>query len=219
MEGNGREMEMDAASLEIFHNLLAEVAEEMGVVLGRSAHSANIKERRDFSCAVFDARGRLVSQAAHIPVHLGALPTSMRALVEWLDGRGETLREGDVVLWNDPFRGGTHLPDLTMASAVWWEGRQVGYVVNRAHHADVGGRAPGSMPLGSEVYQEGLIIPMLHYAREGRVVEDVERLILANVRTPEERRGDLRAQLGSLRVGERRLRDIVARHGLEVVEA
>lgn len=210
---------MDAASLEIFHNLLAEVAEEMGVVLGRSAHSANIKERRDFSCAVFDARGRLVSQAAHIPVHLGALPTSMRALVEWLDGRGETLREGDVVLWNDPFRGGTHLPDLTMASAVWWEGRQVGYVVNRAHHADVGGRAPGSMPLGSEVYQEGLIIPMLHYAREGRVVEDVERLILANVRTPEERRGDLRAQLGSLRVGERRLRDIVARHGLEVVEA
>ncbi len=211
------EVELDAARLEIFNNLLAEVAEEMGVVLQRSAHSANIKERRDFSCAVFDARGRLVSQAAHIPVHLGALPVSMQALVEWLDGRGEVLREGDVALWNDPFRGGTHLPDLTMVSAVWCEGRQVGYVVSRAHHADVGGRAPGSMPLGSEVYQEGLIIPMLRYAREGRVVEDVESLILANVRTPEERKGDLRAQLGSLRVGERRLLDIVTRHGPEAV--
>ncbi len=209
----------DAASLEIFHNLLAEVAEEMGVVLGRSAHSANIKERRDFSCAVFDARGRLVSQAAHIPVHLGALPASVQALVEWLEERGEVLEEGDVVLWNDPFQGGTHLPDLTMAAAVWWKGRPVAYVVNRAHHADVGGRAPGSMPLGSEVFQEGIIIPMLRYARRGRVVEDVERIILANVRTPEERRGDLRAQLGSLRVGERRLREVVARHGPERVEA
>ncbi|MGQ9475919.1 MAG: hydantoinase B/oxoprolinase family protein [Actinomycetota bacterium] len=209
----------DAAELEIFYNLLAEVAEEMGVVLGRSAHSANIKERRDFSCAVFDARGRMVSQAAHIPVHLGALPASMEALVRWLEGRGEVLGEGDVVLWNDPFQGGTHLPDLTMAAAVWWEGRQVAYVVNRAHHADVGGRAPGSMPLGNEIYQEGLIVPMLRYAREGRVVEDVERLILANVRTPEERRGDLRAQLGSLRVGERRMREVLARHGPERVEA
>lgn len=211
------EAELDAARLEIFNNLLAEVAEEMGVVLQRSAHSANIKERRDFSCAVFDARGRLVSQAAHIPVHLGALPVSMRALVEWLEGRDEVLKEGDVVLWNDPFRGGTHLPDLTMVSSVWWEGRHVGYVVNRAHHADVGGRAPGSMPLGSEVYQEGLIIPMLRYVRKGRVAEEVEDLILANVRTPEERKGDLRAQLGSLRIGERRLRDIVARHGPETV--
>ena len=208
----------DAAELEIFYNLLAEVAEEMGVVLGRSAHSANIKERRDYSCAVFDVRGRLVSQAAHIPVHLGALPASMWALVEWLQGRGDVLREGDVVLWNDPFQGGTHLPDLTMASAVWWEGHPVGFVVNRAHHADVGGRAPGSMPLGDEVYQEGLIIPMLRYAREGRVEEDVERLILANVRTPEERRGDLRAQLGSLRVGERRLQEVAARMGREKLE-
>lgn len=214
-EASGR----NAAYLELFNNMLAEVAEEMGVVLGRSAHSANIKERRDYSCAVFDARGRLISQAAHIPVHLGALPASMQALVKWLESRGEHLREGEVILWNDPFEGGTHLPDLTMVSAVWIGGRQVGYVVNRAHHADIGGRAPGSMPLGSEIFQEGLIIPMLYYAREGRVVEEIEGIILANVRTPEERRGDLRAQFGSLRVGERRLREIVADHGFEEVAA
>ncbi len=210
-------MAVDAALLEIFNNKLAEVAEEMGVVLGRSGHSANIKERKDYSCAVFDARGRLVAQAAHIPVHLGALPSSMRFLLEWLESRGEVLREGDVILWNDPFRGGTHLPDLTMAAAVRCEGRLVGYVVNRAHHADVGGRAPGSMALGSEVFQEGLVIPMVHYAREGRVVEEVEDLILANVRTPAERRGDLRAQHGSLTVGVRRFREVVSRHGPEEV--
>jgi len=207
----------DAAKLEVFNNLLSEVAEEMGVVLGRSGHSPNIKERRDFSCALFDSGGNLVAQAAHIPVHLGALPASMRELVGWLEEKGEVLSEGDVIIWNDPFHGGTHLPDITMAAAVWAGGEHLGYVVNRAHHADVGGRSPGSMPLGEEIFQEGLVIPMAHYARGGRVVEELENLLLANVRTPLERRGDLRAQMGSLRVGEERLREIVGRRGKEEV--
>ncbi len=203
----------DAAKLEVFSNLLCGVAEEMGVVLGRSGYSPNIKERRDFSCALCDRHGRLVAQAAHIPVHLGAVPSSMADLVRWLDDRGEALGEGDVIIWNDPFHGGTHLPDMTMASAVHHEGEVIAYVVNRAHHADVGGISPGSMPLAEEVFQEGLIVPMLHFARGGRVVEDAEALILANVRTPVERRGDLRAQMGALRVGERRLAEIARERG------
>jgi N-methylhydantoinase B len=207
----------DAARLEVFHNLLSEVAEEMGVVLGRSAHSPNIKERKDYSCAVFDREGGLVAQAAHIPVHLGALPASMMELMRWLDERGEELPQGDVIIWNDPFHGGTHLPDITMAAAVWDSGDLLGYVVTRAHHADVGGRSPGSMPLGEEVFQEGLVIPMVHYARGGEVVEELEDVLLANVRTPLERRGDLRAQMGALRVGETRLRRIVDERGRDEV--
>ena len=203
----------DAARLEVFSNLLSGVAEEMGVVLGRSGYSPNIKERRDFSCALCDRQGRLIAQAAHIPVHLGAVPSSMADLMRWLTGRGEVLGQGDVVMWNDPFQGGTHLPDITMASAVYYEGEIIAYVVNRAHHADVGGMSPGSMPLAEEVFQEGLIIPMLHFARSGQVVEEVEELILANVRTPRERKGDLRAQMGALRVGERRLAEIAHERG------
>lgn len=207
----------DAAKLEVFNHLLSEVAEEMGVVLGRSGLSPNIKERRDYSCAVFDPRGELVAQAAHIPVHLGALPASMKELVRRLEERGEEMAEGDVMIWNDPFHGGTHLPDITMASAVWVADRKLGYLVNRAHHADVGGRSPGSMPLGEEIYEEGLIIPMVRYAREGRVEEELEELLLANVRTPRERRGDLRSQMGALKVGEARLREIALERGREEV--
>jgi N-methylhydantoinase B len=207
----------DAATLAIFNALFASVAEEMGVALGRTAHSPNIKERRDYSCAVFDDEGRLVAQAAHIPVHLGAMPEAVRAALPLAP-----FAPGDVVILNDPYLGGTHLPDVTMVSPVFAapeRGRRrrplVGFVASRAHHADVGGMAPGSMPLASDLYQEGVIVPPLKLFARGRLNRELLALLLRNVRTPEERRGDLEAQAAAHRVGERRLGEIVARYGLE----
>lgn len=208
----------DAALLEVFSQALSQVAEEMGVVLGRSGRSPNIKERRDYSCALFSARGELLAQAAHIPVHLGSLPLSMDYLVRHLRSKGRKPREGDVYIWNDPFSGGTHLPDITMAAPYFLGHKLMGFGVVRAHHSDVGGRAPGSMPVGEEVYQEGLIIPLTLYAEGGRVKEEVEELILANTRTPEERKGDLRAQMGALMVGARRFRALVEDWGEDFEE-
>ncbi len=204
--------EADPVRLEVFKHLFASVAEEMGAVLRRSAFSPNIKERRDFSCAVFDASGELVAQAAHIPVHLGAMPLSVRACVETLD-----LGPGDVAAVNDPFRGGTHLPDITLVSPVFFERALLGYVASRAHHADVGGAFPGSMGTAREIYQEGLVIPPVRLVRDGRVEEDLWRTVLANVRTPDERAGDLRAQLAANRRGGERLGDLAARYGAEHV--
>lgn len=199
--------------MEVFSQALAQVAEEMGVVLGRSGRSPNIKERRDYSCALFSARGELLAQAAHIPVHLGSLPLSLEHLLRWLKVRGQEPGEGDVYVWNDPFSGGTHLPDITMAAPYFHRGRLVGFGMVRAHHSDVGGRTPGSMPVGEEIYQEGLVIPISRYAENGRVREEVEEFILANTRTPEERMGDLRAQMGSLMVGARRFQTLVEEWG------
>ncbi len=203
---------MDAITLEIFRNLFISVAEEMGVTLGRTAYSPNIKERRDFSCACFLENGQMIAQAAHIPVHLGAMPASVRAALEAF----ETWAPGDLVALNDPYLGGTHLPDITMVSPVF-----VGktrspsfFVASRAHHADVGGMSPGSMPLASEIYQEGLIIPPIKLVRSGAAVREVLDIILRNVRTPVERRGDLTAQMAAHRIGERRLLEIVERYGL-----
>src|SRR3954453_24112810 len=146
-------------SLELFRSALTAIAEEMGVVLTRSSYSPNIKERRDFSCALFDHIGRLVAQAAHIPVHLGSMPASVEAaLAEF-----EHFAPGDVIALNDPFLGGTHLPDITLISPIFvpegGELRLIGFAANRAHHADVGGMSAGSMPIASEIYQEGVIIP------------------------------------------------------------
>jgi N-methylhydantoinase B len=207
----------DPATLAIFNALFASVAEEMGVALGRTAHSPNIKERRDYSCAVFDDRGRLVAQAAHIPVHLGAMPEAVRAALPLAP-----FAPGDVVILNDPYLGGTHLPDVTMVSPVFAaskrgtrRGRLVGFVASRAHHADVGGMAPGSMPLASDLYQEGVIIPPLRLFARGLLNQELLALLLRNVRTPEERRGDLEAQVAAHRVGERRLGEIVERYGVE----
>jgi N-methylhydantoinase B len=207
----------DPATLAIFNALFASVAEEMGVALGRTAHSPNIKERRDYSCAVFDSRGRLVAQAAHIPVHLGAMPEAVRAALPLAP-----FAPGDIVILNDPYLGGTHLPDVTMVSPVFAtskrgtrRGRLVGFVASRAHHADVGGMAPGSMPLASDLYQEGVIIPPLRLFARGRLNQELLALLLRNVRTPEERRGDLEAQVAAHRVGERRLGEIVERYGVE----
>ncbi|NOT32818.1 MAG: hydantoinase B/oxoprolinase family protein [Candidatus Eisenbacteria bacterium] len=201
---------LDRVELAVLESLLSSCAEEMGVVLMRTAHSPNIKERLDHSCAVFDREGRLVAQAAHIPVHLGSLPRAVEIAREQV-----AIGPGDVVLLNDPFAGGTHLPDLTTVSGVFIgrSSRADFYLASRAHHADVGGAAPGSMPLAREVYEEGLRIPPLRIVHAGRVVEDVMRLVLANVRTPDERRADLAAQLGAQATGERRLRELAARCG------
>ncbi len=201
--------------VEIFRNLFSSVCDEMGAALLRAAYSPNIKERRDFSCALFDASGRLVAQGDHMPVHLGSMPASVRAVLDSL-----RLRQGDVAVLNDPFRGGTHLPDLTMvAPCIPRDEGPLFYVANRAHHSDMGGMSPGSMPLATEIYQEGLRVPPVRLVREGAFDEDLLALILLNVRTPEERVGDLRAQNASLRVGSRRLGEMCARYGAGEVAA
>ena len=205
----------DPVLLEIMKSLLSAVAEEMGGALGRTAFSPNIKERRDYSCAVFDSGGRMVAQAAHIPVHLGAMPLSVAAAL----GRFKTLADGDIVVLNDPYAGGSHLPDITMVSPVYEGERLLGYVASRAHHADVGGIAPGSMPLAREIYQEGLIIPPVLLQRRGEPNEAVLDLITRNSRTPGERLGDLSAQIAAQRTGARRLRELAERYGADVLAA
>lgn len=204
----------DAATLEVLRNALDATAEEMGAVLRRTAFSPNIKERMDASCAVFDRHAQLVAQAEHVPVHLGSM---LSALAPTL-ANAQALQEGDVLIVNDPFIAGAHLPDVLFVSAVHTAGQHIGYVATRAHHSDVGGMEPGSMPGNSrEIWQEGLIIPPVLLYRRGVLQTDVERLILANVRTPLERRGDLNAQLACLRVGERRIAELTAKYGADVL--
>ena len=209
-------MAVDPISLEVFKSLFISVSEEMGVALQRTSYSPNIKERRDFSCAIFDPQGQMVAQAAHVPVHLGAMPASVRAALEVFPN---ALRPGDMVILNDPYLGGTHLPDITLVAPVYAEDngekRLAGFVANRGHHADVGGMTPGSLPLSTELYQEGTIIPPIKLARGGRLNQEVIQLICRNSRTPEERKGDLAAQIASIRVGEQRLNEIVQRYGHE----
>ncbi len=207
-------MAANAIEIELFRHLLTSIAEEMGVVLRKTSYSANIKERRDYSCAVYDRRGETVAMGDHMPVHLGAMPLSVRAIREAFE-----LAPGDVALVNDPFRGGTHLPDITAVAPVFTRGRKPSfYLANRAHHADVGGMSPGSMPLAREIYQEGLRIPPVLIQRGGKIDRDLLGLVLANVRTPVEREGDLMAQLMALRRGEMRLRELVAKYGETAVE-
>lgn len=199
--------------LEIFRNLFDSIAEEMGIVLRRTAFSPNIKERRDYSCAVYDAQAETIAMGDHMPVHLGAMPFSVAEAL-----KAHSLDRGDLVIVNDPFRGGTHLPDITTVSAVFLDDlndndKPAYYLATRAHHSDVGGMSAGSMPLASEVFQEGLRIPPVKLLRRGEFVDDVLELVLANVRTPEERRGDLGAQIASHRVGERRLAEAAQKYG------
>jgi N-methylhydantoinase B len=203
-------MPVDAISLAVFRSLFESVAEEMGVTLQRAAFSPNIRERLDFSCAVFDADARMVAQAAHIPVHLGSMPTSVEAAIRAFDH----FAPGDVIILNDPYHGGTHLPDVTMVSPVFVQaGAPAFFVASRAHHADIGGMSPGSLPLSTELYQEGLILPPIKLADGGQRNDGVMRLITANSRAPEERIGDVEAQLAAQRVGERRLLAMTATHG------
>ncbi|HEY1212026.1 MAG TPA: hydantoinase B/oxoprolinase family protein [Bryobacteraceae bacterium] len=205
---------MNPIEFEVFKNLFVTVAEEMGVTLRRTSFSPNIKERLDYSCASYDADGSTIAQGDHMPVHLGAMPLSVRAAIDH-----GAMEPGDMVALNDPFRGGTHLPDITLVSPVYVPGsdRPAYYTANRAHHSDLGGMSPGSMPLASEIFQEGLIIPPVRLVHRGEIVSDLAALILANVRTPDEREGDLTAQVAANRVGEERLTQIVKRYGQDRV--
>ena len=210
----------DPIELEIFKNLYHSIAEEMGAALRRTAFSPNIKERRDYSCAVFDGAGQVIAMGDHMPVHLGSMPMSVRAAID-----AGAMQPGDVVMLNDPFQGGTHLPDITLVAPVFmWRGRPRPrkpaprsdfYVASRAHHADVGGAYPGSMGLCREIYQEGVRIPPVKLARAGVTDRDVLAMLLNNVRTPEEREGDLGAQIAACHTGADRLREVCARYGLE----
>jgi N-methylhydantoinase B len=211
----------DPVELEVFKNLYHSIAEEMGAALRRTSFSPNIKERRDYSCAVFDSEGQVIAMGDHMPVHLGSMPMSVAAAV----GQCE-LEPGDVVMLNDPFRGGTHLPDITLVMPVYLRQTKSGgrgrppyttpdfYVASRAHHADVGGTYPGSMGPCREIYQEGLRIPPVKIMRGGKLVADVLALLLNNVRTPEEREGDLGAQIAACQTGAQRLREICDRYGI-----
>jgi N-methylhydantoinase B len=229
-------MTRDPIELEIFKNLYHSIAEEMGAALRRTAFSPNIKERRDYSCAVFDDAGEVIAMGDHMPVHLGSMPMSVRAAID----AGE-MNPGDVVMLNDPFRGGTHLPDITLVAPVHVEEAGTGnrgetrrgrnrntrgrgrerhirpdfYVASRAHHADVGGTYAGSMGLCREIYQEGFRIPPVKLVRAGAMDHDVLSLLLNNVRTPEEREGDLGAQIAACHTGAERLREICARYGVQ----
>ncbi|WP_050033168.1 hydantoinase B/oxoprolinase family protein [Halorubrum halophilum] len=211
---------IDPVTLEVLRNQLEGVAEEMGTVLIRGAYSPNITERRDCSTAFFDADGRMVAQAEHIPVHLGAMPEAVAAV------RERDPAPGDVFVLNDPFTGGTHLPDVTLVSSLALDGDVVGFAVSRAHHADVGGMTPGSMPAGArEIYQEGLRIPPIRLVEGGDQseggdrVDDAFDLIFANVRNPAERRADFEAQLAANERAGDRLRDLADEHGRDRLEA
>jgi N-methylhydantoinase B len=207
-------MSLDPVTLSVMRSALEGVATEMGTALVRSAYSSNIKERRDCSAALFDAQGRMVAQAEHIPVHLGAMPESVAAVM----ARGA--RPGDVFALNDPYTGGTHLPDITLVSPIGVDDRTVGYAVTRAHHSDVGGMVPGSMPSASrDLWQEGLVIPPIRLVRDGAVDDDILALLLANSRTPRLRRGDFRAQIAANQLGANRLRDLAELRGLDIVLA
>src|SRR5229473_343298 len=221
----------DPVELEIFKSLFHSIAEEMGAALRRTAFSPNIKERRDYSCAVFDADGEVVAMGDHMPVHLGSMPMSVRAAVDAL-----RLGPGDVAILNDPFCGGTHLPDITLVAPVFLpaqSSRMAGkrriadkarhekpafYVASRAHHADVGGTFAGSMGICREIYQEGIRIPPIKLIAGGKLQDDVFRLLLNNVRTPEEREGDLNAQIAACHTGRARLLEITERYGLACVQ-
>ncbi|KAA3647927.1 MAG: hydantoinase B/oxoprolinase family protein [Chloroflexi bacterium] len=202
--------EINPIRLEVFKHLFTAIPEEMGAVLRKSSYSPNIKERLDFSCALFDAEASMISQAAHIPVHLGAMPLSVQYSLKEID-----LAPGDMVTLNDPYRGGTHLPDITLVAPIFVKDELFGFAANRAHHADVGGMTAGSMPIAQELFQEGLIIPPIKLIEAGEINQGNWNLILANVRTPVERAGDLRAQIAANQRGVQRMQELANQYGIE----
>ncbi len=223
-------MRADPIELEVFRNLFHSIAEEMGAALRRTALSANIKERRDYSCALFDAAGQVVAMGDHMPVHLGSMPASVGSAVDALQ-----FSHGDVAMLNDPFRGGTHLPDITVIAPVFITRKRQPrlaqkkgepgalapdfFVAARAHHADIGGTYAGSMGPCREIYQEGFRIPPVKIVHNGRLDRDLLALLLHNVRTPAEREGDLRAQFAACHTGIARLHELCRRYGIARVQA
>ncbi|WP_027180022.1 hydantoinase B/oxoprolinase family protein [Maridesulfovibrio bastinii] len=208
-------MKANPILLEVFKNRFAAISEEMGVTLTRTAFSSNIKERRDLSCAVFNNKGEMIAQAAHIPVHLGSMPLSVKSAIESC-----RMNNGDMVMLNDPFKGGTHLPDITIVAPVFCDGLEAPsfYVANRAHHSDVGGMASGSMPLSTSLFQEGIIIPPVKIMENGEIVRSLMELIFNNVRTPVEREGDFKAQIMANITGVKRLGELVTKYGFKAVD-
>jgi N-methylhydantoinase B len=205
---------VDVTTIEVIKGALIYTAEEMGIALKKSAYSPNIKERMDHSCAIFNHRRELIAQAEHIPVHLGSMALAVRQGLEKYPG---VLKPGDMLLLNDPYISGTHLPDLTLIAPIFNDGVLIGYAANKAHHTDVGGGAPGSLAADStELYQEGLIIPPVKYVREGAIDQEISRLIRSNVRTPEVQMGDLRAQIAANNTGIRRVIELVEQYGVDV---
>jgi len=205
-------MPIEAFELEIFNNILSTIADEMGSVLIRSAYSPNIKERRDLSCAIFNKSGDMIAQAAHIPVHLGSMSFSVEAVLN------EEIMEGDTFILNDPFRGGTHLPDITCIQPVFYNDKLEFFVVSRAHHADVGGDTPGSMPLSRTIHEEGIIIPPSRLYRDGVLNSELMNKILDETRDPQEREGDFKAQISCLDIGRERLIEALDKYGIDKID-
>ncbi len=208
-------MKLNPILLEVFKNRFSSISEEMGVTLNRTAFSPNIKERRDFSCAIFNENGDMIAQAAHIPVHLGSMPLSVKSAIENCD-----LKDGDMVILNDPFKGGTHLPDITIVAPVFISNKEKPdfFVANRAHHADVGGVSSGSMPLSTSLYQEGIIIPPIKIVENGEIDGKLLKFFLNNVRTPIEREGDFSAQIMANITGIKRIKELVEKYGIDTVK-
>ncbi|MHA1609165.1 MAG: hydantoinase B/oxoprolinase family protein [Candidatus Njordarchaeales archaeon] len=205
-------MIVDKVTIEVIRHYLEYTAEEMGIVLRNSAYSPNIKERMDHSCAIFDAKGQMIAQAEHIPVHLGAMPLAVKSMLETFS---DNLYPGDMIIFNDPYRGGTHLPDVTLIAPIFYENEIVGFVANRAHYSDIGGKTPGSMPGDArEIFEEGLIIPPVKLVSKGEIVKDVLRIILANTRTPRIRKGDIYAQIAANIRGIRRIHKLLEKYGV-----
>jgi N-methylhydantoinase B len=213
-------MNADPITAEVIKSALLYAGEEMGLAVRNSAYSPNIKERLDHSCALFDRRGRLIAQAEHIPVHLGSLPWGLRRMLEEIERTHGGVREGDMWVANDPYLTGTHLNDVTVLRPVFFRGELAGFAANKAHHTDVGGAVPGSMPAdASELFAEGAVVPPLRLTQDDAVVPGTVELFRANSRTPDARAGDLRAQIAGNYTGERRLLELFERYGAATVEA
>ena len=208
-------MTVDPITVEVIKGALIYAAEEMGIILRNSAYSPNIKERMDFSCTIFDQKKRLAAQAEHIPVHLGSMQLAVQNGLEKFKGK---LAEGDMIIFNDPYISGTHLPDITLICPIFYGSKIIAYSTNKAHHSDVGGKAPGSMAGdATEIYQEGIIIPPVKFVKKGVVCKEIASIMLRNIRTPEIRMGDLRAQMAANLLGKRRILELVDRYGIETL--
>ena len=209
-------MTVNTTTVEVIKGGLIYTAEEMGIALRNSAYSPNIKERMDFSCTLFNQQKRLAAQAEHIPVHLGSMGWAVEEGLKQFTGE---LKKGDMILFNDPYISGTHLPDMTLIAPIFHEKEIIGYAANKAHHSDVGGKAPGSMAGdATELYQEGIIIPPVKFVKKGKIDRELSALIMSNIRTPDVRMGDLRAQVAANLLGKRRMRSLAEKYGVGVLQ-